>query len=147
MPYELAPRKLKVAKEEGKNEIPRLPIKLADGKIQRTGTKVIATKDESEEESSSEEETFEPLPPREDGSTGARFGRPAITAILQTKSRKQRISLAKDQIAGICQEILADPENSVSLHFYRLQIAVLTLTPASPFKTTPFFLTTLNNNS
>ncbi|KAJ2916043.1 hypothetical protein MD484_g4375, partial [Candolleomyces efflorescens] len=116
MPYELAPRKLKVAKEEGKNEIPRLPIKLADGKIQRTGTKVIATKDESEEESSSGEETFEPLPPpREDGSTGARFGRAAITAVLQTKSRKQRISLAKDQIASICQDILADPENSASL--------------------------------
>ncbi|RXW24153.1 hypothetical protein EST38_g1720 [Candolleomyces aberdarensis] len=116
MPYELAPRKLKVAKEEGKNEIPRLPIKLADGKIQSTGTKVISLNDESEEESSSEEETFEPLPPpREDGSTGARFGRPAIAAVLQTKSRKQRISLAKEQIAGICQEILADPENSLGL--------------------------------
>lgn len=113
MPYELAPRKMKVEKED--NKVPRLPIKLADGKIRSTGTTTIPARSDSEEEASSEEEEQEvPAPPREDASTGARFGRPAVAAVLQTRSRKHRIELAKEQIAGICQEIMADPEHNVS---------------------------------
>ncbi|KAF6765174.1 nucleolar complex-associated protein 3 [Ephemerocybe angulata] len=116
MAYEQAPRKMKVPEE--KNEVPRLPIKLADGKIRSTGTKSlkVAPKDESEDDSSSEEERESTPPPaREDVATGARFGRPAVATVLHTKSRKQRIELAKDQIAGICQDILADPEQSLGL--------------------------------
>jgi nucleolar complex protein 3 len=123
MPYELAPRRLKVA--EDKNEVTRLPIKLADGQIKSTGTKAlkVAPKDEgsSEDDSSSEDEPEPaPRPTREDVSTGARFGKPAIATVLQTKSRKQRVELAKEQIASICQEILADPENSVITNFISL---------------------------
>ena len=49
----------------------------------------------------------------EDVSTGARFGRPAVVDVIAQKSRKARIQGAKEQIAGLCQEILGDPENSV----------------------------------
>ncbi|KAF9503148.1 hypothetical protein BS47DRAFT_1386499 [Hydnum rufescens UP504] len=51
----------------------------------------------------------------EDVSTGARFGRPAVVTIIGARSRKARIQGAKEQLAGICQEILADPENSLGL--------------------------------
>lgn len=130
MPYELAPRKIKVA--EDKNEVPRLPIKLADGQIRSTGTKplkVTPKDEESEDDSSSEEDEPEPAPrpTREDVSTGARFGKPAIATVLQTKSRKQRVELAKEQIASICQEILADPENSVMVHSSRGAAHMLTM--------------------
>lgn len=54
----------------------------------------------------------------EDVSTGARFGRPAVIDIIGNKSRTARIQGAKDQIAGICQEIIADPENSVRFLFW-----------------------------
>jgi nucleolar complex protein 3 len=50
----------------------------------------------------------------EDVATGARFGRPAVRDIIQQKSRKARIEAAKEQLASICQEIMAEPENSVS---------------------------------
>lgn len=128
MPYELAPRKIKVA--EDKNEVPRLPIKLADGQIKSTGTKALKVTpkdDESEDDSSSEEEDPEPAPgpTREDVSTGARFGKPAIATVLQTKSRKQRVEMAKEQIASICQEILADPENSVIIRSPHATWAIL----------------------
>ena len=75
-----------------------------------------ATAFEEEEEEESEEE--EPEAPQdsfkvEDVSTGARFGRPAVVDVIMMKSRKARIQAAKEQIAGICQEIVSDPENSV----------------------------------
>ena len=118
MPYEKIPRKQRAQSEEPV-EVQRLPIKLANGKLLQTGTKTLTTtiKEREEarlQESSSEEEDEEPEPARRnDIATGARFGRAAVTDVLQTKSRKQRIATAKEQIAGICQEIMADPENSV----------------------------------
>lgn len=121
MPYEQAPRKLKT--DDERKEVKRLPIKLADGQIKSTGSKSlkVAPKDVSEDDSSSEEER-EPTPPptREDIATGARFGRAAVATILNTKSRKQRVDLAKEQIAGVCQDILADPEQSVSWRSTRI---------------------------
>ena len=116
MPYESAPRTHRPSWNSPKSEVQRLPIKLPDGRIKGTGTKVITTKTvagHSEEESTSGPES-EPEPYKvEDASTGARFGRSSIVDVLQTKSRKHRIEMAKVQIAGICQDILADPENSV----------------------------------
>lgn len=49
----------------------------------------------------------------EDITTGARFGRAAIADIISQPSRKRRVEAAKEQIADICQEILAEPENGV----------------------------------
>lgn len=118
MPYEKVPRKQRARSEEPV-EVQRLPIKLANGQLLQTGTKPLTTtikeREEAQlQESSSEEESEEPEPAkRNDIATGARFGRAAVTEVLQTKSRKHRIERAKDQIAGICQEIMADPENSV----------------------------------
>ena len=120
MPYESAPRKPNAAWEsddEVDKGINRLPIKLADGRVQKSGSKVFLTQDDETAGDESEEEDEAPVPEErykvEDVSTGARFGRPAVADVILTKSRKVRIQAAKEQIAGICQEILADPENSV----------------------------------
>jgi hypothetical protein len=119
MPYETIPRKQPTALE-APDEVKRLPIKLANGKIQETGTKSIASRpppSEKDSDDDSESEPEEMSRKVEDVSTGARFGRPAVVDVLQTKSRKHRVEMAKEQIAGICQDILADPENGVSLGF------------------------------
>ena len=117
MSYEAQPRKRRPSWSESENEkgVGRLPIKLADGSLQQSAGKVIL--DESSESSEEEEEPTPraPSPVREDVSTGARFGRPAVADVLGMKSRKARVLAAKEQIAGICQEIIADPENSVCI--------------------------------
>lgn len=115
MPYETVPRKRRASWEPEGNVIERLPIKLADGRVQKTGIKVApqVVQDTSGEESDEEPPTEEAVG-REDVSTGARFGRPAVVDIIGNKSRKARIQGAKEQIAGLCQEIVSDPENSVS---------------------------------
>lgn len=114
MPYEALPRKQHSAWTNEKEEVQRLPIKLANGALQGLGSKPIR---QSKVPPSSEEseETEEEIPHQtvEDVSTGARFGRPAVLDVIGMKSRAARIESAKDQIAGICQEILGDPENSV----------------------------------
>lgn len=121
MPYETLPRKRRKSWDSDEDRgISRLPIKLQGGVIQRSEKKVIPRGQEKQEESSDEEveqEKQEELPMREDVSTGARFGRPAIVDIISTKSRKARIQAAKEQIASLCQDIVADPENSVSRNF------------------------------
>lgn len=118
MPYETVPRKARANSAEP-TEVSRLPIKLANGKILKTGMKAVTTKTVQQPEESEESEEEEEEEPRkvEDVATGARFGRPAVVDVLSTKSRSHRIALAKDQIAGICQEIMADPENSVSPYY------------------------------
>lgn len=121
MPYETQPRKRRPGWEsdpEKNDGIERLPIKLADGRIQKTNAKVYLPKEGKQEESEDEnsDEGRELSPPRlaiEDVSTGARFGRPAVIDVVGHKSRKTRVQLAKEQIASICQEIVSDPENSV----------------------------------
>lgn len=131
MPYETVPRKQRV-EPDGPTEVQRLPIKLANGQLLKTGTKTVSTKsvavsEESSEDESEEEEEEEETERVEDVATGARFGRPAVVDVLQTKSRRQRIEMAKEQIAGICQEIMADPENSVSSIFNLPPTSSLTL--------------------
>ena len=93
----------------------RLPVKLGDGSIQSRGHLPLPPSD-SESDSELDENLKEQssnLPKVEDVATGARFGRPAVAAVIGTKSRKVRIQLAKEQIAGLCQDIVSDPENSV----------------------------------
>ena len=117
MPYEILPRRHDSKREVFERKMKALPIKLADGKIKDTGLKIVTNVSTDEELSSEESEVTDEVEPIEDISTGARFGRLAVVDILQTKSRKQKIELAKEQIAGICQDILADPENAVSPYF------------------------------
>ncbi|KAA1469484.1 nucleolar complex-associated protein 3 [Dentipellis sp. KUC8613] len=119
MPYETVPRKRRASWDRSDEDkaVDRLPIKLADGRIQKTGEKILLQAedaDESEEEEEIHMEAPEP-PRREDISTGARFGRLAVVDVIANKSRKLRLQGAKEQIAGICQEIVADPENSLGL--------------------------------
>ncbi|KAI0374803.1 nucleolar complex-associated protein 3 [Pilatotrama ljubarskyi] len=123
LPFETQPRKRRPSwepesdKEKG---IERLPIKLADGRIQKSGSKVFLDDDEesgleSDEESQPDEAVEAARHRVEDVSTGARFGRPAVVDVISQKSRKARIQGAKEQIGGLCQEILGDPENSLGL--------------------------------
>ncbi|KZT68113.1 nucleolar complex-associated protein 3 [Daedalea quercina L-15889] len=119
MLYETLPRKRRPSwePEEKKDKgVERLPIKLSDGRIQKSNDKVVLGADESEQSEEDSEEDEPVLEQKvEDVSTGARFGRPAVVDVISNKSRKARIQGAKEQIAGICQEIVADPENSIGL--------------------------------
>jgi nucleolar complex protein 3 len=115
-PYERMPRSNQdksMDSEPRRKTIARLPIKLASGQIQQTGIREGSIELSSEEE---EEEPHRvkqiPKPPRSN-IAGPRFGRAALTDIIQIKSREERLTVAKDQIAGICQDILAEPENGV----------------------------------
>ncbi|PCH38232.1 nucleolar complex-associated protein 3 [Wolfiporia cocos MD-104 SS10] len=120
MPYETLPRKRRPSwdpKEDKEQGITRLPIKLADGRIQQSEGKVFLDAEEDTDESDADDAAQEGHLDHhvEDVSTGARFGRPAVVDVIGTKSRKARIQSAKEQIAGICQEIVSDPENSIGL--------------------------------
>ena len=114
MSYEAVPRRRRSSWSDGEVVIDRLPIKLRDGKIKRTGPKLIVqAQSEEESEEHPSEQLPEPEPTREDITTGARFGRLSVIDVISNPSKKLRIQLAKEQIANICQEIVADPENSV----------------------------------
>ena len=119
--YEVVPRRRRPSWSEGESVIDRLPIKLLDGQIQKTGHRpaVKAQDLEESEEENTPQSVLEPESPREDITTGARFGRLSVVDVISNRSRKLRTQLAKEQIASICQEIVADPENSVrSINLY-----------------------------
>jgi nucleolar complex protein 3 len=134
MPYETAPRKGHPSWDSDDNtNIHHLPTKLPDGRIQKSVSKPTIVhaankpNDESDDDAEDHDQTGREESYRvEDVSTGARFGRPAVVDIIGNKSRKARIQGAKDQIAGICQEIIADPENSVRT-YHNIAINVLIL--------------------
>lgn len=118
-PYELQPRTRTVTKAADNTKckvIPRLPIKLANGLVEKTGEREgsVETLTTSDDSGGEEEEERPPPQPRSDVATGARFGRPAVVDVLTMKLRKPRVQAAKEQIAGICQDIIAEPENGVS---------------------------------
>lgn len=127
MPYEVKPRKQHNWEANEATKVKGLPIKLANGKIQQTESKLVTAQPQSgsptefEDLGSSDEEQV-PQQKIEDVSTGARFGRPAVVDILKTDSRKAKVEMAKNQIASICQEILADPENSVRVFPFNIMI-------------------------
>lgn len=131
MPYEVLPRKQHTTLAEQENKgIARLPIKLQDGKIYKSGERVIPQwQDESDVEPESDiEEDGEEIAVIEDVSTGARFGRPAVVDVISTKSRKARVQASKEQIASLCQDIVAEPENSVGLRpIFESQYALIRL--------------------
>ncbi|KAF8311250.1 NOC3p-domain-containing protein [Clavulina sp. PMI_390] len=109
----------KPAYSETETGAERLPIKMPDGKLKKRGYLPVQEVEGSSDEDDGIEDATRAMeqlaPPREDISTGARFGRPAVTAVIGTKSRKARIQAAKEQLASICQEVVADPENSIGL--------------------------------
>ncbi|KAG8977789.1 hypothetical protein FRB90_008681, partial [Tulasnella sp. 427] len=103
----------------------RLPIKLADGTLKPTGNLPAPP---SSDESESEGERVDPIASwqaaaeadaapsrREDVATGARFGRPAVVDLLKQSSRKEKIQRVKEELATICQDIIADPETNLGL--------------------------------
>ncbi|KAI0306372.1 nucleolar complex-associated protein-domain-containing protein [Multifurca ochricompacta] len=93
-----------------------MSYELRDGQIQRTGPKIVVqAQPEEDSEEGLSEQAPEPEPTREDITTGARFGRLSVIDVISNPSRKLRIQIAKEQIAGICQEIVADPENTLGL--------------------------------
>jgi nucleolar complex protein 3 len=116
MDYEVAPRQHKFS-ERPDNGIQRLPVKLPGGKVKFIGSREGAghTSDDTSEESDEERKEVHPIKPVDDVSTGARFGRAAVVDIIGMKDKVTRIAAAKEQIAGICQDILSDPENGVRL--------------------------------
>ncbi|CAG7846656.1 SubName: Full=Related to NOC3 protein, required for maturation and intranuclear transport of pre-ribosomes {ECO:0000313/EMBL:CCA77808.1} [Serendipita indica DSM 11827] len=112
--YERQPRGRSTENEKEKRKtIPRLPIKLPGGQIQQTGVR------EGSVVSSGEEEEEEPLRPIESSTkrnfTGARFGRASVADVVSIRSGRERGQAAREQIAGICQDILSEPENSLGL--------------------------------
>ncbi|KAG1731914.1 CBF/Mak21 family-domain-containing protein [Suillus lakei] len=122
MSYERVPRKVQESREAKiSRHIQGLPIKSADGRIHSTGKKIAAPPSSDEEggsdtdESAEEQEMPAEVNRIDDVATGARFGRPAVIDVVGNKSRTARIQGAKDQIASICQEIIAEPENSLGL--------------------------------
>ncbi len=113
MPYEAAPRTS--FRQSKKPAVQRLPIKLIDGSIKQMGPgqHVEADTDESEDEAEEKTPPLTTWKRVEDISTGARFGRASVVDVITKGSRKTRIQQAKDQIASICQDIVAEPEMSV----------------------------------
>jgi nucleolar complex protein 3 len=117
MPYETIPRiRRRSWDSEDKPAVRRLPIKLADGRIRQTGVhfSALQSEDSDGENDWQKQDVCQELPPVEDVSTGARFGRAAVVDVVRIPSKNERIQSAREQIAGICQDILSDPENSVS---------------------------------
>ncbi|KAG6818144.1 hypothetical protein H0H87_000049 [Tephrocybe sp. NHM501043] len=120
MDYEKAPRKRRPSWEPEENRgIKGLPIKLPSGDVRSTGKMSFAlaanAAEDSPENEPDESEVEEPPQRIDDVSTGARFGRPAVVDVVSNKSKAARIHGAKEQLAGICQEIVSDPENSLGL--------------------------------
>jgi len=149
MPYEKVPRKRRPSwdSDSKTKTVQGLPIKLPDGKVKSTGIRAVIPDSESDSDSTDEEDApRESLPLREDGTTGARFGRPSVVNVLQTKSRRGKIQLAKDQIASICQDILADPQNSVGIS-NNGPCALITLLSAGSCPTPSLLRTRQNHNT
>ncbi|KAG6879515.1 hypothetical protein C0992_001848 [Termitomyces sp. T32_za158] len=136
MTYEKAPRKHSHSGEtEERRGIKGLPIKLPGGDVRPTGKVTFApVTDSGEEDSDSDEPNFQEQPRKiDDVSTGARFGRPAVIDVVSNQSKASRIRAAKEQIAGICQEIVSDPENSLGLlrRLHTFSLSEIT-TPSHP---------------
>ncbi|KAG9318448.1 nucleolar complex-associated protein-domain-containing protein [Chiua virens] len=145
MPYERVPRRLhKISEPETRRNIPGLPIKLSDGRIQASQKVTVAPAlidDVEDTEDSVRSQSPTAIPSTVEGvATGARFGRPAVVDVIKNTSRKARIQGAKDQIASICQEIIADPENSLGLlrrlHTFSLK-TITTPSHSEPIRNDP----------
>ncbi|KAK2466949.1 hypothetical protein APHAL10511_001207 [Amanita phalloides] len=114
MPYERGPRKTRSSESpSGRRVIERLPIKLADGRLLKTGMKGLPSSQYIAKDVEQQDIQVTPICKVEDISTAARLGHSSVLDVISETSRKRRIEHAKDQIASICQEIIADPEKSL----------------------------------
>jgi nucleolar complex protein 3 len=125
--YERLPRKRRLSWDEDKTKgSERLPVKLSNGRLEKRGhlpataePEVLSSED-SDDEAERIQEQERQLNNRhgvEDVATGARFGRPAVIDVVKDKSKQIRVQRAKEQLASIAQEIIADPETSVRLSY------------------------------
>ncbi|KIM29127.1 hypothetical protein M408DRAFT_16105 [Serendipita vermifera MAFF 305830] len=116
--YEKQPRKMGEATkgmEKKPKVVARLPIKLASGQIQHTGVREGSAETEEDIEDDVELPSVKPPKPTKRDFSGPRFGRASVADIIRIESRAERIKSAKEQIAGICQDILSEPENGLGL--------------------------------
>lgn len=147
-PYERRPRIQGASWELEESEtIPRLPIKLPDGRVMKTAGRVVPQAESDSEDESGSSQQRPQAHVVEDVSTGARFGRPSVANVIGTSSRQARIQMAKEQIAGICQDILSDPESSVSLCMYSCPIYDLACRIVRITSTSPYIFPCRNNSS
>jgi nucleolar complex protein 3 len=115
--YERLPRKVEgTTKEAGKKQkmVSRLPIKLPSGQIQQTGVREGSARSDEDMEEEADALPQKHTKPTKRDFAGARFGRASVADIIRIGSRPDRIQSAKEQIAGICQDIMSEPENGVS---------------------------------
>lgn len=66
--------------------------------------------DEDEEEKSAKARAAQPKP----NPLGARFGRPAVSSLLEIEDRTERFQAAREELAVLGREIMAEPELGVS---------------------------------
>lgn len=108
-----------------------LPVKLADGQIARNArskpverrneakNRVRHAVDQAEEVSESESEGQRKRKERaakpKVNPYGARFGRPAVTSVLEIEDRTQRLVAAREELATLGREIIAEPELGMNL--------------------------------
>ena len=115
--YERLPRKVDgTAKEAGKKQkmVSRLPIKLPSGQIQQTGVREGSAQSDEDMQEEVDSLPQKYAKPTKRDFAGARFGRASVADVIRIASRPDRIQSAKEQIAGICQDIMSEPENGVS---------------------------------
>lgn len=104
-------RSRQAAISEQRETVPRLPIKMSDGRIVKTGHRLVPDENKSEDVSeSSDTENSSPENPKTDELIAS-----ASVLTVTNVPRQLQIQTAKEEIAQICQSILADPENSLSL--------------------------------
>lgn len=126
--YESRPRRPAQPKDRAEDSEKRLPVRLANGEIQRfpaeNGGKpsrvilprLAASVSPSEaSRSPSPDEGRPPQPlPRSDP-YGSRFGRTPLSTILTLPSKAERFAASREEIADLAGQIVADPEMSGSL--------------------------------
>jgi nucleolar complex protein 3 len=94
--------------------VSRLPIKLPSGQIQQTGVREGSAQSDEDMEEDADTLSQNHAKPIKRDFAGTRFGRASVADVIRIASRPDRIQSAKEQIAGICQDIMSEPENGVS---------------------------------
>ena len=116
--------------EEDRLKDKGLPVKLATGQIARNARSKLDTHEqdaknrishavEEEEESDSDTEAKQKRLAKaarpKANPFGARFGRPAVTSVLEIEDRTERILAAREELATLGREIISEPELGMNL--------------------------------
>ncbi|KAG0228530.1 hypothetical protein BGW41_003390 [Actinomortierella wolfii] len=106
--YEQAPRR---PQGWDKKQSTRLPIKLADGRIQELEDDRVAPSElkrmQEEEEEEDEEEASEEEPAEEEEEV------PAEPVVQKKLSKKEQVAQKKEELAEIAQALISDPEGNI----------------------------------